>query len=201
MRNYILLTAILLLTAVSGGSALAVDSHTGHKFGRAEDVNMFGAKIYDSTGPLHLGGTCASARSLVTGDTVNCGAYENQGITWNVSGQVKDARLASVALNWNITTLQPLYTCPTGKTCYVSAIHYKGASGTSATASCGVGWDAGGSNVLAASTNAITALTSVRKLPTVPATTGLSTNSLGFKCGTPEGSAFTATVDVYGFAE
>lgn len=183
------------------GLAAHADGNATHKFGRNDPYDARGAKIFDSTGPVMLGGKCTTTRSLATGDAVSCGSTEFQGIVWNTSGQVKGSRLATASLNWNITTLQPLYTCPTGKTCYIESITYKGASGTSATASCGVGWDAGGSNVVTASTNAITATTYIKRSPAVPATTGTSTGSLGFKCGTAEGSAFTASVDVFGYAE
>lgn len=198
MRPVRLLFAVAVMLTSLTASA---DQNATHKFGRQDPYDAQGQKIFDSKGPVMLGGKCTTARSMATGDTLSCGATEFQGIVWNQSGQVKNSRLATVALNWNITTLQPAYTCPTGKTCYVESVTYKGASGTSSTASCGAGWDAGGSNVVAATTNAITATTYIKRSPSTPATAGTSTGSFGFKCGIAEGSAFTLQADIFGYAE
>ena len=177
-------------------------ANTAHQFGRADDYDLRGARIYDTKGPTQIGKTGTTARGLGVGDALVPGNQEVQGLSYGKDGLYRWSRLSSTALvDWNVTTKTTLYTCPTGKTCYVVAVIFKNGTGTSGTASCGVGWNAGGSDVVAASTNALTTITSIMKMATGVVPFGTAAGILGFKCGIAEGSAYTSTVDVYGWTE
>src|ERR1043165_2236470 len=161
----------LLALAAFGIAAVAYaagEPQILHKNGRKDPIDMMGAKVYDSTDVLRV------APFQVVDPNGTRLAYSGEG------------RLATVTgVNWNTTTLQPLYTCPANKSCYVHAVRFRAGTATSATAVCGIGWDAGGTNVVAQSTNALSTSNYIRKVVTL-GTFNAAGGSLGFKCGTPE---------------
>jgi len=119
-----------------------------------------------------------------------------------------DARLkalvllsSTAAVDLNVTTKTALYTVPTGKSCIVTHEVIRLASASATTASFGSGFNANADDVIAAET--YTELTGAT-LVTIRhakdgAIRGAAGDVLGCKCATPEGSALTITVDVFGY--
>lgn len=117
-------------------------------------------------------------------------------------GAYAEMRLNSVAnVSWNVGTKTALYTVPSGKSAIITKVAYRGASASATTASCGVGFDAGGVNVIASATH--TALTGSTLYsvdpPKVGALIGTAGAVLGQVCTVLQGGALTVTADVYGY--
>ena len=120
----------------------------------------------------------------------------------NINTQA-DAVLSSTAsVNLNTATATTLYTCPSGKTCVVTAIVVKAASTSLTTVSFSVGWNSTAfNNVVADATHTeLTGSTLYTKLVSkAGATLGTSTGVLKLLDNTLQGGAATATVDVIGY--
>jgi len=185
---------LLLAAAACTPPASAADSKAGHQFGRADPVNLRGAKLYDSLGPAQLGNTMTSTHSLASGDTGVAGKLEVDGAAYldgtldvagaatlasatitsatlttatiGDGGTLALARQASVATaNVNVTTKTTLWTCPTGKTCVVTDVVFGPSSTTLATADCAFGWNASANDVIATAVRAITTTTAIKAQP------------------------------------
>lgn len=211
---------LLLLAAAACNPATAADAPT-HKFGRADDINLRGAKCYDANGPLQLGTAATSSHSLATGDVLVGGKQEVNGAFFadgnstfagpaafsstvvTPIGTVNEATLAIVAAaDLNVTTKSTLYTCPTGKTCVITKIIEGPTSGTVATADCAFGWNASANDVVATAVRGATTTTYFELFPILTsagAKLGAAADVFGIKCGTAEGSAKTARIHVVGY--
>lgn len=108
-----------------------------------------------------------------------------------------------VSVDLNSTTKQTLYTVPTGRDCIITKIVIRNASAAVTTANGGFGWDAGGSSVIAhfdIFNHLIgTGVYAIKEPDATSPVKGASTSVLGFKATTPEGSARTMVVDVFGY--
>jgi hypothetical protein len=121
-----------------------------------------------------------------------------------VAGLVEQAAsplLASVAgVNLNTTNKTTLYTVPAGRGCVVTHVVIRAASASLTTANYGCGFNANGDDVITAATHAeLTGATLYTVLyAKAGAALGAAAGVFGLKCGIAQGSAATATVDVYG---
>lgn len=116
------------------------------------------------------------------------------------AGETKLSTTASIDLNTAAETT--LYTVPTGKSCIITRVVIRAASASLTTASISFGFNAGtDTDVIANST--YTALTGATLYSVVNAKAGAkvgtSTGVFAVKVNTPQGSAATATVDVFGY--
>lgn len=110
--------------------------------------------------------------------------------------------LATVpAVDLNVTTKTTLYTVPALKVAYITKVVVRDPSTDLTTAAFGVGFDAGGADVIANAAH--TELSGATLYSVIPAKVGAKEGAaaavLGLKCGTAQGAAATCTVDVFGY--
>lgn len=115
---------------------------------------------------------------------------------------VAEGKLATVTgVNLNVTTKTTLYTVPAGKVAYVTRVVVRDPSTDLTTAEFGVGYDANATDVIANAAH--TALTGPTLYEAIAAKAGAKEGAaaavLGLKCGTAQGAAATATIDVFGY--
>ena len=155
---------------------------------------------------LVLGPTSTSgfpALRKTSAASIEARAGDNSATAYLVSngGAQWEGKLGTVTgVDLNSTAKQTLITVPAGKTAVVTKVILRNASTSLTTASCGFGFDAGGSNVVVAATH--TELTDATSYTMLAAKvgSGLGTGgaTFGIKCGTAQGATATADVDVYG---
>lgn len=105
------------------------------------------------------------------------------------------------SVDLNATGETTLYTCPAGKSCIVTHIVMRSPSAGVTTASLSFGWDTGDADDVVA--NAVVSLTGSSHYEVIEAKSDATIGSAGgtFKVdvNTAEGSALTATFDVFGY--
>ena len=114
---------------------------------------------------------------------------------------IVEGKLSTTTCNLNVTTKTTLYTVPASKVAYITKVVVRDASTSLTTAEFGVGYDAGGTDVIAnAAHTGLTGATLYEIIPAkVGALEGAAAAVLGLKCGTAQGAAATAVVDVFGY--
>ncbi len=133
------------------------------------------------------------------------------------TGTIGNLLLSSTSVNLNEGTgaKQTLYTCPANRRCIVTNVVMQKLSGTLTAASLNIGWNASANDVsfptinLAGLNNAPSASNAtlfatgdiVNAIGLLQGTVAIGTagDVLGLKVTTPEGSALTARVDVFGY--
>jgi hypothetical protein len=112
-----------------------------------------------------------------------------------------------VLIDVNITTLQPIFTCPATVAsdpvlgCIITGITLRGATTSLTTVSIAAGWNANGNNVFATATHTeLTGATLATPItPTAGQVIGLPGNSFGIKNSIAQGGAGNVTVDLFGY--
>jgi hypothetical protein len=106
------------------------------------------------------------------------------------------------SVNLNTATATTLYTCPTGKTCVITAVVVRNASTSLTTVSVSFGWNSTSFNdVVANATHTeLTGSTLYTRLTAkTGATAGTSTGTFKVLDNTLQGGAATASIDVFGY--
>lgn len=116
--------------------------------------------------------------------------------------EIAETLLATVdSIDLNATGETNLYTCPTGYICVITKVVFRKASGAVATASISFGWNTGDADDVIA--NAVRALTGATNYEIIPAKSdavrGAASGNFKIDVNTAEGTARTASVDVFGF--
>lgn len=114
---------------------------------------------------------------------------------------IAEGKLSTTSVNLNVTTKTTLYTVPASKVAYITKVVVRDASTSLTTAEFGVGYDANGTDVIGnAAHTGLTGPTLYEIIPAkVGALEGAAAAVLGLKCGTAQGAAATAVVDVFGY--
>jgi hypothetical protein len=118
------------------------------------------------------------------------------------TASIVEGRLSSTAaVNLNVTTKTTLYTVPAGKSAVITRMVIRNASTSLTTASCGIGFDASGADVVASETwvELTGATLYTVRLAKDGSKVGAAADVLGLKCSIAQGGAATATVDVFGY--
>lgn len=122
-------------------------------------------------------------------------------LTSNGASVTEGLLSTTAAVNLNVTTKSTLFTVPASKVAYITKVVVRDPSIDLTTVEFGVGFDAGGADVIANAAH--TALTGPTLYEVIPAKAGAKEGAaaavLGLKCGTAQGAAATATVDVFGY--
>ena len=111
-------------------------------------------------------------------------------------------KLATVTgIDVDVTTKTTLFVVPTGKKLIVTHLVFRTASISLSTASWGVGFDAGGSDVMASETFVeLTGDTLLTIRQTIDGSKlGVAADILGLKCSIAQGAAATIDADVFGY--
>ena len=163
-----------------------------------------------NTGNGHITGTFIVDTGFIgplTGDVTgnasgNAGTVTN-GVYTTTLPTLADSVLSSTAsVNLNSGTAATLYTCPSGKTCVVTAVVIKAASTSLTTWSGSFGWNSTSFNdVIANATHTeLTGATLYTRLSAkAGAALGTSTGVFKTLANTLQGGAATATIDVIGY--
>lgn len=104
-------------------------------------------------------------------------------------------------IDLNVTAETTLYTCPAGKTCVITHVVMRGASGALASASISFGWNTGNADdVIANGVRALTGSTSYEAMAAKSdAVVGIAAGTFKVDVNTAEGGALTADFDVFGY--
>lgn len=122
-------------------------------------------------------------------------------VTSNGASMTEGLLSTTALVDLNVTTKSALFTVPASKVCYITKVVVRDPSTDLDTAEFGFGFDASAANVIANAAHA--ELDGATKYKVIPAAAGAVEGAaaavFGIKCGTAQGAAATATVDVFGY--
>lgn len=157
--------------------------------------------IYDGTTSTWFAGKLSSGGGVVSGSGTQYGIAQ-----WATANTLQNATadmlLSSTAsVDLNTTSKTTLYTVPAGKSAVITMVIIRAASTSLTTANYGLGFDAGGSDVVTGATHTeLTGATLYTKLQAkAGAKLGAAGDVFGLKCSVAQGAPATVTVDVYGY--
>lgn len=115
--------------------------------------------------------------------------------------EVADSLLSSTAIDLNAVAETTLFTVPAGKSCVITKVILRGASGALATASISFGFNTANADDVIA--NGVRTLTGATNYEIIPAGSdsvrGAAAGTFKLDVQTAEGGALTAAIDVFGY--